>query len=239
MLKLAVIGGGPSAACVVEAVARHITPVAQVDITVFEAGYRSVGLASPCPQHDRRPQHHPLRRGLGPRDLFQDPTPSSGQSDDITTDRAHTHTSPQDHHLGELGECRHQHRYQPLTRRYGTIWAVIVPTKSVKTHMADDLDFYASQRWPQLEEVTLTWRGSFGYVTAYLSDDEPIPLWRLRYLGLPDEWGFSLYQASTEDYHDTILPTGSPTGTPEQALDCACGLYLNDPTAWHNEPPKD
>lgn len=38
MLKLAVIGGGPSAACVVEAVARHIAPVAQVDMTVFEPG---------------------------------------------------------------------------------------------------------------------------------------------------------------------------------------------------------
>jgi uncharacterized NAD(P)/FAD-binding protein YdhS len=38
MLKLAVIGGGPSAACVVAAVARHIAPVAQVDMTVFEPG---------------------------------------------------------------------------------------------------------------------------------------------------------------------------------------------------------
>jgi hypothetical protein len=38
MLKLAVIGGGPSAACVVEAVARHIASVAQVDMTVFEPG---------------------------------------------------------------------------------------------------------------------------------------------------------------------------------------------------------
>jgi len=23
-----------------------------------------------------------------------------------------------------------------------------------------------------------------------------------------------------------------PAGTPEEALDCACGLYLNDPSAW-------
>jgi uncharacterized NAD(P)/FAD-binding protein YdhS len=38
MLKLAVIGGGPSAACVVEAVAGHIAPIAQVDMTVFEPG---------------------------------------------------------------------------------------------------------------------------------------------------------------------------------------------------------
>jgi uncharacterized NAD(P)/FAD-binding protein YdhS len=37
-LNLAVIGGGPSAAGVVEAVARHIAPVTQVDMTVFEPG---------------------------------------------------------------------------------------------------------------------------------------------------------------------------------------------------------
>jgi hypothetical protein len=116
---------------------------------------------------------------------------------------------------------------------------VAVPSKSVKTSVADDLDFYASKRWPQLEEVTVTWRGSFGYVTGHLPDGDTLPLCRLRYLGQPDEWGFGLYQASTEDYEDSILPTGSFTGTPEQALDCACGLYLNDPTAWPNEPPKN
>jgi hypothetical protein len=38
MLKLAVIGGGPSAVCVVEAVAGHVAPIAQVDMTVFEPG---------------------------------------------------------------------------------------------------------------------------------------------------------------------------------------------------------
>ena len=38
MLKLAVIGGGPSAACVVGAVARHIAPEIQVSVTVFDPG---------------------------------------------------------------------------------------------------------------------------------------------------------------------------------------------------------
>lgn len=38
MLNLAIIGGGPSAACVVEAVACHIAPEIQVDITVFDPG---------------------------------------------------------------------------------------------------------------------------------------------------------------------------------------------------------
>jgi hypothetical protein len=31
---------------------------------------------------------------------------------------------------------------------------------------------------------------------------------------------------------DSILPDGAFTGSPEQALDTACGLYLADPTAW-------
>jgi hypothetical protein len=38
--------------------------------------------------------------------------------------------------------------------------------------------------------------------------------------------------ASHDDYEDNVLPSGSPTGTAEAALDCARGLYLNDPTIW-------
>jgi hypothetical protein len=54
----------------------------------------------------------------------------------------------------------------------------------------------------------------------------------LRYLGSPNEWGFAIYLASKDRYEESILPRGSFTGTPEEALDCACGLYLNDPSAW-------
>jgi hypothetical protein len=114
-----------------------------------------------------------------------------------------------------------------------------VPDRRTKDQVEGELDFYASERWPQLEEVTITWRGSYGYVHAYVTVTESIPLCRMRYLGLPDEWGFALYRASTEQYEDTLLPTGSFTGTPQQALDCACGLYLNDPTAWQTKPLKD
>jgi len=59
------------------------------------------------------------------------------------------------------------------------------------------------------------------------------------YLGDPDNWGFAIYQASTGTYIDSQLPNGADTGTPTQALDTALGLYLNDPTAWQLEPPKD
>ena len=29
------------------------------------------------------------------------------------------------------------------------------------------------------------------------------------------------------------------TATPQEALDCALGLYLNDPTAWQTDPQQD
>jgi len=53
---------------------------------------------------------------------------------------------------------------------------------------------------------------------------------RLRYGGSAARWGFAIYRASHEDYEDSILPTGAFAGTPEDALDCAAGLYLDDPT---------
>jgi hypothetical protein len=31
---------------------------------------------------------------------------------------------------------------------------------------------------------------------------------------------------------DSYFSTGVPVGSCEDALDIACGLYLNDPTAW-------
>ena len=55
----------------------------------------------------------------------------------------------------------------------------------------------------------------------------PAALRRLRH-----HWQFAIYRASHDDYDESILPTGLPVGTCQDALDTACGLYLNDPTAW-------
>ncbi|HEX2184113.1 MAG TPA: hypothetical protein VHN78_01235 [Chloroflexota bacterium] len=49
--------------------------------------------------------------------------------------------------------------------------------------------------------------------------------------------GFAIHLASTDRYQDSVLPSGLPVGTPEEALDCACGLYLADPTAWQEHLP--
>jgi hypothetical protein len=55
------------------------------------------------------------------------------------------------------------------------------------------------------------------------------------YNGYANQWGFAVYLASKDGYEDSVLPSGWPVGTAEEALDCACGLYLNDPTAWHTQ----
>jgi hypothetical protein len=49
----------------------------------------------------------------------------------------------------------------------------------------------------------------------------------VRYGGSASRWGFALYRASHDDYQDNVLPNGWAAGTPEDALDCACRLYLD------------
>ena len=50
-------------------------------------------------------------------------------------------------------------------------------------------------------------------------------------------WASPSTGASHDDYQDSILPSGYPAGTPQEALDCAYGLYLGDTTAWLTQPP--
>lgn len=73
---------------------------------------------------------------------------------------------------------------------------------------------------------------------AYVGGGEVLKLFRLRYGGSATSWGFAIYRASHDDYQDNILPSGAFAGSPEQALDCACGLYLADPNTW-TEPSTD
>ncbi len=47
----------------------------------------------------------------------------------------------------------------------------------------------------------------------------------------PDTWSFAIYEYSGDRYADCMFPGGGLTGTPEAGLDCACVLYLNDPSA--------
>jgi len=100
-----------------------------------------------------------------------------------------------------------------------------------KMAVSDTLVDYAAQHWPQLSGLTVRFRGNLAYVSATLPQDtEPSPLCRLRWTGQPDQWGFGLYLYSSSKYEDQILPSGSFTGTAQQALDCACTLYLSSPS---------
>jgi hypothetical protein len=106
--------------------------------------------------------------------------------------------------------------------------------------LARQLEDRRQQRWPDLGDLQVRYRGDFAYVAGTtIEDRDPQPLFRLRYLGSPNDWGFAIYLASKDGYQDSILPAGRFTGPPAEALDCACGLYLNDPSAWRDDPPPD
>jgi hypothetical protein len=105
-----------------------------------------------------------------------------------------------------------------------------VPTipASTKVSLRQRLATHAARRWPALVEVHVRYRAGFAYVEGELPDGDRIPLMRLRYGGSAHQWGFALWLASRDGYEDNVLPTGLPAGTAEEALDCACGLYLGD-----------
>jgi hypothetical protein len=117
-------------------------------------------------------------------------------------------------------------------RRPGSMAAMRTPPESTKISLGQRLRERARDRWPALTEVNVRHRGGFAYVTGELTDGTTLPLCRLRYGGYANQWGFATYLASRDGYQDSMLPSGYPVGTAEAALDRACGLYLNDPTAW-------
>lgn len=102
------------------------------------------------------------------------------------------------------------------------------PPASTKTSLQQRLSAHGRAHWPQLATITVRFRGTFAYVDGQLLDGQTLPLMRLRYGGSAARWGFAIYLASKDGYHDAILPTGDFAGAPEDALDCAAGLYLSD-----------
>lgn len=105
-----------------------------------------------------------------------------------------------------------------------------LPSRRLKDDTESDIDHHAETAWPDLDEVTIRWRGSYGYVTAHLETDEKIPLCRLGYLGFDDVWEFAIYDPATDTYQDTLLPSGDNVGTVQEALDCAGRIHLADTT---------
>jgi hypothetical protein len=100
--------------------------------------------------------------------------------------------------------------------------------ESTKSSVQLHLLRHAKQNWPQLTSVDVRFHGRFAYITGRLADEAGLPLCRLRYGGSANRWGFAIYLASKDGYQDSALPSGFTDGTPEEALDCACGLYLDN-----------
>jgi hypothetical protein len=108
--------------------------------------------------------------------------------------------------------------------------------ESTRSSVALRLLDHAEQHWPQLHRVQVTSRAGFAYVTGILPDGEQIPLCRLRYGGSAHSFGFAIYSAARERYEDAVLLTGSPVGTPQEALDTACTVHL---AGLGHEPPTN
>jgi prepilin-type processing-associated H-X9-DG protein len=116
---------------------------------------------------------------------------------------------------------------------------VKAPPASTKTSLTQRLNLRSRSRWPDLASVEVRFRANVAYVDGRYADGRVLKLCRLRYGGSAHTWGFALYRASHDDYDDTLLPNGMPAGSAEEALDCACGLYLNDPSAWLPDTPTN
>jgi hypothetical protein len=103
--------------------------------------------------------------------------------------------------------------------------------ETAKTTLQRRVAAHHKQAWPQSADLAVRWRGSHAYIDAVTRDGEIAQLCRLRWTGHHDHWEFAIYLPSRDGYELNILPTG----TPEDAIDCAGLLYLND----RAEPPKD
>ncbi|WP_322777763.1 hypothetical protein [Frankia sp. Cas4] len=101
-----------------------------------------------------------------------------------------------------------------------------LPTKA---SLPQRLHTRAATRRPPLADLHIRHCGACTAIEGQVTDDEPIPLIRLRSTGSATHRGFALHLASKNGYQDTLLPTGTFTGTPEEALDCAYELYLSTP----------
>jgi hypothetical protein len=104
--------------------------------------------------------------------------------------------------------------------------------ESTRRSLESRLRQHSREHWPDLAGVKVRFRSNFAYVDGEITDGPTIPLCRLRYVGRAGEWGFAIYRASHDDYEESFLPSGFMGGSPEEALDCAGGLYLGDPRVW-------
>ncbi len=68
------------------------------------------------------------------------------------------------------------------------------------------LDTHRHQRWPNLAELSIRFRGDFVYLTSTDFTGDPMPLCRLTYKKNAELWGFAIYLAS----HDSLRELDPP-----------------------------
>ena len=60
----------------------------------------------------------------------------------------------------------------PASPQAGDTGAMPVPSRQLKDLIEGTVDHHASTAFPGLQEVTIRWRGSCGYLTARGDDDD-------------------------------------------------------------------
>ena len=110
-----------------------------------------------------------------------------------------------------------------------------VPSKRVKETVEGTVDHHASltHPHPELQEITIRWRGSFGYMAAWAGPgddtDEEIPLCRIEYLSDDEQLGLRDLRPRHRDLRtDAVLPGGHPFGNADDAYDTAAIVHLVD-----------
>ena len=109
---------------------------------------------------------------------------------------------------------------------------------STKASLGSRLWRHAREHWPDLADVKVRFRGNFAYVDGEIKDGPTIPLFRLRYGGSANTWGFAIYLASRRSSRSGAPSPRSRPGSSEEALDCACGLYLSNADMWRKGWPE-
>src|SRR4029453_5667476 len=73
--------------------------------------------------------------------------------------------------------------------------AVPTPPDSTKNSLRYRLIIRPRERWPKLSDLTIRHRGQFAYIDGKLADGTTLPLFRLRYSGSAQTWGFVVHLA--------------------------------------------
>jgi hypothetical protein len=116
--------------------------------------------------------------------------------------------------------------------------------KGVREELADRLLRHVARRWTgRVRKILLRFHGAYAYIAAveaskgenlpsqvcrYVDEGEvPVELCRLGYLASIDRWAYAFFKYSDECYAPSVVASGSFQATPEQAFDCAAGVYLH------------